>query len=364
MVRIRFNLVIYFAVLTTVSILTGYGCSNKSSPGAVNDPPPTPSQTLGWTSWQKRSAPIFTGQYPLVGDASVIKEGSSYRMFYTCFDPFRSPQGPEICEALSSDGLVWNYAPIGNPQLFGRILQTGPGVWDNAHETSFILKFNTSYYLYFIGYVDNGGVYNSIPSSIGFAQSNDGLNFVRATNPILTGTSRGYDADVMTSPSIVDSGNGTLLMVYSGFCATNCNHTPGTNLLGATSTNGINWTKLPEPIIQSSEIPWPNQGLAESEIVKGPDGYYYLFMTVLQGTNPHQIGVARSLNYTGPWQVSPQPIVTSGGAGSFDEAEVVAPSVLIEGNKVRMWFHGRNRSTTSPALAIGYAESIWPLFSK
>jgi beta-xylosidase len=83
-------------------------------------------------------------------------------------------------------------------------------------------------------------------------------------------------------------------------------------------------------------------------------------MTVLQGTNPHQIAVARSLNYTGPWDVNPQPIVTAGtDPGAFDAGEVVAPSVLIEGNKVRLWFHGVNKNKN--AIAIGYAESSWPL---
>ena len=350
---------IYVSAILTLSIFSGYACSKPGSSavdnGALqNQPEP------GWALWTKKSESIFNGQYPLVGDPSIIKDGASYRMFYTCFDAFRSPQGPEICQALSSDGMTWDYALSGNSNLKGRVLATGPKVWDDAHETSFILKYGSSYYLYFVGYVDKGGIFKSVPSAIGLAQSTDGVNFTRLANPILEGTPKGFDADTITSPSIVDVGNGVLLMTYSGFCYQNCNNSVGPSLLGATSTDGVKWTKLPQPLIKSSDIPWPNEGVAETEIKRGPDGFYYLFMTVLQGKNPHQIGLARSGSYYGPWHVNPKPILVSGGPGSFDELEVVAPSVLFEQNKVRMWFHGHSKSST---LSIGYAEAAWPLFN-
>jgi len=35
--------------------------------------------------------------------------------------------------------------------------------------------------------------------------------------------------------------------------------------------------------------------------------------------------------------------------------------VLIEGDKVRMWFHGFSKRKT---IQIGYAEAAWPLRSK
>ena len=281
-------------------------------------------------------------------------------MFYTCYDPLRSPQGPEICQALSPHGLTWSYAASGDANVKGRVLPTGAGVWDTAHETSFILKRGANYYLYYVGYIDKGGILASFPSSIGFAYSTDGTNFVVTASPIIAGTPRGYDADMITSPSIVDIGGGQLMMLYAGFCYNNCLHATGPTLLGATSTDGLSWTKIATPIIKPTEIPWSNEGVAESEIVKGPDGFYYLFMTVLQGAKPHQLAVARSANYTGPWQVNPQPILPAGAVGAFDEGEDLAPSVLIENGKTRMWFHGVNKSKN--AIAIGYAEASWPLF--
>lgn len=353
------NLSNFLNLIVLLSLLFILGFENpqqKQSSISIESPEPK----LNWSVWRKTPKPIFTGQYPLVGDASVIKEADgSYRMTYTCFDAFRKIQGPEICGALSRDGLKWDFAPVGKKTLKGRLLETGPKIWDTAHETSFLLKFNGKYYLYFIGYVDKGGVYNSIPSSIGFASSSDGLHFTRAAEPILTGTPKGYDSEVISSPSIVQTEPGNYLMIYAGFCYHNCSNTPGIYLVGATSTDGKDWTKLPQPIINSSDIPWPNEGLAEAEMIKGPDGFYYLFITVLQGKNPHQIGVARSRSFQGPWQVNPKPIITAGTEGAFDEAEVVAPSILIENDKVRMWFHGVNKKKN--AIAIGYAETNWPL---
>lgn len=281
-------------------------------------------------------------------------------MFYTCFDVMRVPQGPEICSAISNDGLNWSYASTGTNELKGRILSTGPGVWDTAHETSFIMKKDSLYYLYFVGYIDKGGIYNSIPSMIGFAYSVDGLNFIRTDGPILAGTSGSYDSQILTSPSISKLNDGTFFMIYAGFCASNCTQPQKTYLMGATSTDGLSWSKVGKPVIDSEDIPWENEGLGEAELVLGQDGYLYLFMTVLQGKRPHQIGLARSLKPEGPWIVNPNPIVVA-GSDSFDAAEVVAPSVLIEGNRVRLWFHGKNAAGNK--LQIGYAESNWPLYA-
>ncbi len=356
----KLNFMIAGLVVGAVVVL-GNACS-KSESSPSSDSQVNNAGASKWASFKKLKDPIFSGQYPLVGDPSIIKDGAIYRMFYTCFDVMRVPQGPEVCSATSNDGINWNYAPIGPNELKGRILSTGPGIWDTAHETSFILKKDNLYHLYFVGYKDKGGIYNSLPSMIGFAYSADGLNFTRVDGPILAGTSRSYDSDVITSPSITKLAIGTYVMVYAGFCADNCDNLQITYLMGATSSDGLSWTKNAKPIISSTDIPWKNEGLGEAEIILGPDGFLYLFMTVLQGKNPHQIGVARSPSLGGPWQVNPEPIITAGSGDSFDAAEVVAPSVLIEGNKVRLWFHGKNAAGNK--LQIGYAESAWPLYNE
>lgn len=43
-----------------------------------------------------------------------------------------------------------------------------------------------------------------------------------------------------------------------------------------------------------------------------------------------------------------------------ESTSVIAPSVLIENNKVRMWYMGVIASGTRADFAIGYAESDFP----
>ena len=57
------------------------------------------------------------------------------------------------------------------------------------------------------------------------------------------------------------------------------------------------------------------------------------------------------------WQFAPESVVKR-KAGEFDDIGPIAPSVLVEGDKVRMWFHGFSKRKT---IQIGYAESAWPL---
>lgn len=310
-----------------------------------------------WGNWTKWSDPVLRGQYPLVGDPSVIRDGYILRMFYTCYDPDK--KGPNICQATSTDGFTWVNLDTVETKVKGRVLKTGTGRWEDTHETSFVIKNGGQFFLYYSGYVDKGGSLNSYPANLGLSVSSDGVNFrPYSSEPVMRTTPGGYDNDSIFSPSIVKH-DGVMYMVYAGHCWRNCKNEPGINLLGATSRDGINWTKREKPILEGAQMPafFRKPGAGEPELVKGPDGLFYLFYTALQGDNPHVIGLGSSKNPFGPWKMSEEPIIIP-QEGRFDEAEIVAPSVLIENGKIRMWFSGFSRK---PTIAVGYAEADWPL---
>jgi hypothetical protein len=146
-------------------------------------------------------------------------------------------------------------------------------------------------------------------------------------------------------------------LLYTGHCYTDCVDEPGVRLLAATSSDGVAWIKRGEPVLtRSTEIAWMNEGVAEADIVYGPDGAFYLFFTGLQGEQ-RVIGVARGASPLGPWEINPVPIVLP-TPGAFDAGGVLSPEVLIEGGKARMWY----LSFTAEGYPwIGYAESVWPL---
>ena len=332
------------------------GAQARNDEGSATAVPTAQVRTPGWSTWTKRSQPIHSGPYSLVGDPSVIKDGQRYRMYYTCFDPRR--KGPAICQATSEHGYDWTDVQVSKP-VPGLMIEARPGRWDDAHETPYALKYRGTYFLYFVGYRDKGGFAKSFPAYLGLATSTDGVHFTREDEPIVKTTPQGYDNDAVFSPSIVPY-QGELVMIYTGHCWTNCPKGKGVFLMAATSSDGKNWVKRPAPILDKKALPAEvKDGAAESEIVLGPDGMYYLFMSWLYGNGTHDIGVARSASPFGPWVVNPLPIVKRPAEQKgFDDVGPIAPSVLIEDGKVRMWFHGFSKRKS---IEIGYAQAPWPL---
>jgi hypothetical protein len=168
----------------------------------------------------------------------------------------------------------------------------------------------------------------------------------------------GYDNDAIFSPTVLTVA-GTHYMLYAGHCYTNCTDEPGVRLLGATSPDGITWTKRAEPVLtRSTEIAWMRGGVGEPDLIQGPDGAFYLFFTGLQD-DQRVIGMARGASPFGPWELNPVPVVTP-TLGGLDESGALAPEVIVEQGKARMWYLA---IVGGGYVWIGYAESVWPLLA-
>ncbi len=328
------------------------------------------ANAASWSTWTIRPEPVFKGDNDIAGDPTVIREDSLYRMFYTCpvdldLSVWTYLTGglmfhTALCQATSRDGISWESAPaISNNDVKGLALRGTQGQWDENMEVSFMLKRGKDYLLFYSGYRDEGNPQRGFPASLSVARSRDGQRFQRVSDPILNPTKGGYDSDAIYSPTIIQDGE-SFLMVYVGHCYNNCDHEPGATLLAATSPDALTWTKLRMPVLQrSSRISWMSESVAEPCLVKGPDGAYYLFITGVQGDR-RTIGVARSTSVTGPWEINPEPIVTS-APDTFYDCGALAPDVHVEGGAVRMWFHGFQ---CPERPRIGYAESRWPLYTE
>lgn len=327
-----------------------------SSGSAISDGTWQTVSTPGWAAWSKRLAPVFSGPYAAVGDPSVMRVGSELRMTYNCYDIVR--QRGAICLARSSDGLSWSDVNTGDTTLPSRLIATRPGQWDDAHESAVMVKFKNEYLLYYVGYLDRGGFFASFPAEVGLATSTDGIRFTRANGgkPVLKTTPAGHDHDAISSPSFVVYKK-ELVMLYSAYCFYNCPKGAGVTLMAATSKDGRNWTKRSTPVLSAANFPGVKDGIAEVDVSQGPDGRYYLFYTRLHGELGHDIGVAQASSPFGPWTINPEPILRKSASG-FDNIGPIAPSVIFENGKARMWFHG---FATNRTAQIGYAEATLPL---
>jgi predicted GH43/DUF377 family glycosyl hydrolase len=302
----------------------------------------------------KRSEPVWEGVLT-AADPSVIRDGDTLRMFYSSL--ITTPEERlVIAGAKSVDGIHWIPAnEIDNAESVA--LNVTPGTWDDHLEAVSVIKSGNELWMYYCGYPDEADAVGKIVAEgeIGLAKSGNHVTFTRSfSDPILSlGSSNTKDANALFSPTIIKEGN-TYYMLYVGYCIENC--TPAfIGILGATSTDGETWTKLSEPVISGSDfnLDWA-EVIKEPAIVKGPDGVFYLFISGDTG-----IGVARSNSILGPYEVYPEPILKK--EYDWESYSVIAPSVIIENNKVRMWYMGVTVSGTGADFAIGYAESPFPL---
>jgi N-acetylneuraminic acid mutarotase len=151
----------------------------------------TPGGNGGWDDWN-----VFS--------PTVVKDGSTYKMWYVAQDSQYSPL--RIGYANSSDGISWTKYE-GNPVL----TPGGNGGWDDTHVSQpFIMKDGDRYNMWYVG---------SLPDSakIGLATSNDGVSWTKyAGNPLLTtGDEGSWESRSVVLGSIVFDGI-TYKMWYEG----------------------------------------------------------------------------------------------------------------------------------------------------
>jgi len=326
--------------------------------GMVTFPPGTLESVSPYL--KKLDHPVQCSEFTqLAGDPSVMRDDQKYTIFYTGLD--KDAMGGGVGMATSADGTTWTVAASGDEKTGrGLVLRGRPDTWEHQLETASAIKRNDTYFLYYCGYPKVGWPTN--PGQIGLATSKDGINFKRVGNdPVLKITPRGYDTSGLYSPSVIHDGT-QFVMVYAGHCYPNEKSpptvSPGIYLLGATSNDGVKWTKRPEPVLAPAPNPkWLVNGVAEPEIVKARDGRYYLFYTANLGDDETRlIAVAKSKTPFGPWDLRKTPLLTA-SPHLYDKKGVLAPTVLIEGDKLRMWY----LTSDQDKHMTGYAEMPWPI---
>ncbi len=334
------------------------------TPTVAPTPTSTPTLTLAKDSHNPvvvgfSRNPWYTSYDAAVADPAVIYDGGQYKMYFTASGFTSSTDTRSVTRigyASSTDGINWDRS-IGHP-----VLDIGPSdAWDSyGLETVWVLKDTSNYKMYYAGY-DN---VNRSSTQIGLATSTDGINWTKSTsNPILT-VDGSWEAWGIWGPVVLKDGS-TYKMWYLGV---------GSDLHGrlgyATSSDGITWNKQGKVLDTGNSGSWDSIMLSDFGIVKSTSGTYYLFYSGSKdGTNAndsqnYDIGLATSTDGITWTKSTSNPVLTRGGAGSFDETSAMAPSVLMSGNFVAMWYHGLNKvnpaNQSSWLWGIGLATGTLP----
>lgn len=318
-----------------------YACQDSSKPPSSED------------LFQSSAQPVFESSLNLAADPSMLRVSDTLFMYYSAADY-------EIGVVYSIDnGLTWLFPDGNNTEDYGA-LSGRPDEWDQTLETIDVVHLDGIYYMYYTGYregeSDNEHVANY---EIGLATSTNGIDFVRHplsdNGPILRRDTsiNANDRHAMTSPA-VQYVDGTFYMTYTGWNVAENWTGPnaGFRIMGATSSDGINWTKISDPLIKSTEISYSSD-INESALIYSAENntWYIPFST------DRSIGIARSQEFDGPYDIYNKPIISPNDDWN---SEVTAPDGLIENGKLRLWYHGVKEPNYWPWV-IGYSEAEFPL---
>ncbi len=313
----------------------------------------SPEDPSNGANWVKRSAPVLTGEYGVASDPDVVRDGDGYRMCYTCLDPDTGHTA--LCGATSADGIHWSPAPAGGRPR-GLLLSGLPGTDEAALEGCALLRRDNQWLLFYSAYPSPGDPVSGFPASLYRASSEDGEHYIR-DGRVLAPQPGGHDNDAVYSPSFLNEG-GTVLMIYTGHCYTRCTSGYGPVLLAARSDDALHWTRVPDFLVApSADRPWSAQGIGEAAVFIGPGPRYNLLVTGRLGDGERPaVWLAQAAQLSGPWSFSGQPVLSPSGSG-FDAAGLLAPTVQIEGDRMRVWYFGLGRDGH---YAIGEAETRYP----
>ncbi len=324
------------------------------------------------------------GQSSLPNDPWVLKEGNTFRMWFTRGDPTTDPIHVRVFEASSPDGINWTERD-GGP-VFGPP-DAGPGgsFDDTRTETPAVVKLGNTWHMYYSGCGTTvggcAGVYH-----MGHATSADGLQWTRdPLGPVLIPEdgSNPFAWGLFTTaePGVVVK-DGTIFLYYASARADVFLDADGGFITGdagpivrnrfgilvATSTDGRNFTTHQGGVRMLAletppDITRPYSGYSTPAAVLRTDGNVEVYMDLVS-SRPNgsfvQVGLARAvsadgLNF-GPAQQL-DPTVFGVGNGGWTNGEILAPTVVQDGNNRHLWFAGFSELISWETFGggIGYA---------
>lgn len=191
----------------------------------------TSTDGINWT--ESSSNPVLSSgasgswEESAVYGPSVIKDGSTFKMWYTGYSSTNTT--PQIGYATSTDGATWTKYS-GNP-----VLTIGASTaWDGGGVGApSVIKDGGTYKMWF------GGRDTKKWWQIGYATSTDGITWTKySSNPVVTyGYSGTWNAWHVDAPSVVKDGS-TYHMLCIGFDSGNVG-----SIGYFSSTDGISWTE-------------------------------------------------------------------------------------------------------------------------
>lgn len=284
-------------------------------------------------------------------DPSVIKIGDTYIMYASADTNFSGDI--KIYRLTSSDGINFTLNP--STAVFSKA--SGPADWDRKSvETPSVVFFNNQYHMFYTAYPTSLNIVTDY--KIGHATSDDGITWTRdasyllaPNDPLNTSPNLSFDQYVVAEPGALVFNN--KLFVY--FTAQGADIGVGSTLFTIgmiNSDDGVNWSP-------PSQVLRPDQGLYPRAAYHGYstpaaleiNGKAYLFFDVAEDPFVQsKLHYAVSNDGINAFVEHPQEIFDR-SMFDYTSTQIRAPSPLLDGDSLKLYFAGNNVLDLSIALS-------------
>lgn len=254
-----------------------------------------------------------------VFDAYVWMDNGKYRMDFS----WRTKKACAV--TFSDDGINWSEPII----TLEKNLNSG---WEDDINRNCIIKVDGIYKMWYTGQARDH-------SYIGYAESEDGINFRRISDePVMISEFPWEDASVM-NPCVIYEDN-----QYKMWYSAGETYEPNVNAY-AVSNDGITWNKAKcNPIfVRDKNNEYEQNRIGGCQVIKTDDMGYLMFYIGYRDINTACICVAKSENGITQWERSPlNPLITP-EEGKWDADACYKPTVIWneKENKWMVWYNGR-----------------------
>jgi predicted GH43/DUF377 family glycosyl hydrolase len=295
-------------------VLTFIACQNNDNQGQ-------------WVKYE--GGPVLGGgDLGTVFDVFLLKDGKEYVM-YSSWRPKRS-----VAVSTSVDGIKWTVPEI--------VLSPNDATdWEDDINRPAVVKKDGIYHLWYTGQ------YKGRNSYIGYAVSKDGKTFVRqSAKPVISPTEPWEKVAVMCPHVMWDEKEKIFKMWYSG----GEQYEP--DAIGyATSKDGLNWNKLPQPVFVADPTKeWEQYKVTACQVIKRKNDYLMFYIGFLN-MDYAQIGMARSKNGIDHWERYEGNPIIAPTPDTWDASACYKPFAIREKDRWMLWYNGRNRSLEQIGLA-------------
>lgn len=273
-----------------------------------------------------------------VASGPVIKFDDLYHMWYN--GRMSEISNWQIGYASSDDGISWTKYPF--PVIYyGQF-----GEWDNYRRVESIIRVNDTLKMWF-------SAYKEIPFEmrIGYASSIDGISWEIHPNPVLDiGQDGEWDDSFVYGPSVIYHNN-EYLMWYTG----NGGNDNPSRIGYASSDDGINWEKdqVNNPVVETGPEGSYYESWLNHPCVIRNDGLFEMWFSGHDVFEHYRIGYANSEDGINWDYISEEPVLDIGASETWDDIAVYRPSVIIDDHQYKMWYSGYNGSRHRVGYALG-----------